>query len=132
MLPSATSASQPVAAAATLLALGLALTADGAFAAEHLDSATRHAVPIADLAEQELWSNLARYGRYFVTVMLGTGYVMLRPLQAMLKRPVTAVFAIAALVALVLGTRTALEYMLGLNELGYDTSTFRIATEYGI
>jgi hypothetical protein len=96
--------------------------------------------------------------RYFVTVMLGTGYVMLRPLQVrggphelssplqngtethrppphcgpctatssppplpgllqgMMKRPVTAVFGIVAIVALAYGTRVALEFMLGVNE----------------
>ncbi|GLC41180.1 Protein of unknown function (DUF751) [Pleodorina starrii] len=118
---------QPVAAAA-LLALGVAATAGAASAAELSD--VHHAQPLAELAEQDFWGNIVRYGRYFVTVMLGTGYVMLRPFQSMLKRPVTAVFAIAALVALVLGTRVALEFMLGINEYDYNPENFRIASQY--
>ncbi|KXZ46528.1 hypothetical protein GPECTOR_43g965 [Gonium pectorale] len=99
-----------------------------------MDLADSHAQPLAELAEQDFWSNIARYGRYFVTVMLGTGYVMLRPLQGMLKKPVTAVFAILALVGLVLGTRVALELMLGINEYDYNPENFRIVDsvrEYG-
>ncbi|GIL71787.1 hypothetical protein Vretimale_775 [Volvox reticuliferus] len=117
---------QPVAAAA-LLVLGLAATAGSASATELSDM---HAQPLAELAEQDFWGNIVRYGRYFITVMLGTGYVMLRPLQSMLKRPVSAVLAITALVALVLGTRVALEFMLGISEYDYNPDNFRIATQY--
>lgn len=57
--------------------------------------------PIADIASQEeFWSNMARYGRFFVSVMVGTGYVMLKPFAEALKRPVTAVFVLVGLVAL--------------------------------
>lgn len=146
MLPPAGAVAQP-AAAATLVLLGLALTADGALAATDggagaaaLDAAAaalgqqQHGgMPLAELGEQDFWGNIARYGRYFVTVMLGTGYVMVRPFQALLKKPVTAVLAIGALVALVFGVRVALEYMLGLEEYGYSPSgTYNQSTEYGI
>ncbi|PNW70595.1 hypothetical protein CHLRE_17g726450v5 [Chlamydomonas reinhardtii] len=122
---------QPVAAVA-LLMLGMAAGADPASATDlAMADAHSHAQPIAELAEQDLLSNLARYGRYFVTVMLGTGYVMLRPLQAMFKKPLTAVFGLVALGALLYGTRVALELMLGLdNSFSYDGDNFRIVTDY--
>ncbi len=118
---------QPLAIGALLVA-GIAASADPASAGDlsHLHGAQ----PIAELAEQDFWSNIARYGRYFVTVMLGTGYVMLRPLQSLFKNPVTAVLAIGAIVALVLGIRVALELMLGISEYEYNPETFRIASEY--
>ncbi|KAG2449709.1 hypothetical protein HYH02_005236 [Chlamydomonas schloesseri] len=125
---------QPVAAVAMLM-LGMAAGADPASATDlsAMADAHTHAQPLAELAEQDLLSNLARYGRYFVTVMLGTGYVMLRPLQAMFKKPVTAVFGLLALGALVYGTRVALELMLGLDNsynFSYDGDNFRIVTDY--
>lgn len=118
--------SQPCVAAA-LVVLAVAATADAASAMELSDM---HAQPLAELAEQDFWGNILRYGRYFITVMLGTGYVMVRPLQSMLNRPVTAVLAIGALVALVFGTRIALEFMLGISEYDYNPDNFRIATQY--
>ncbi|KAJ9520491.1 hypothetical protein QJQ45_000239 [Haematococcus lacustris] len=57
--------------------------------------------------------NVARYGRYFVTVMLGTGYVMLRPLTSALKNPVSAILAVGGLVGTVLFVKVTLELMLG-------------------
>ncbi|KAG2501345.1 hypothetical protein HYH03_001135 [Edaphochlamys debaryana] len=125
---------QPVTTAAILM-MGLAATAGAASAADiaevHAQALplAEHAQPMYDVAE-EFWGNLARYGRYFVTVMLGTGYVMLRPLQAMFKRPVTAIFGILALVGLVYGTRVALELMLGIETYAYDPDTFKIVTGY--
>ena len=66
-----------------LSVLGLVL------ALQFVEPALAHQGPIADLAEggPEFWSNVLRYGRYFVTVMLGTGYVMLRPITSEDKGP---------------------------------------------
>ncbi len=73
--------------------------------------------PVLQLAEgQEFWGNIARYGRYFVTVMLGTGYVMMRPFAAAFKNPVSAILAIAAVAGAVIGTKVTLEAMLGVTE----------------
>jgi hypothetical protein len=47
---------------------------------------------------QEFFSNVLRYGRYFVTVLLGTGYVMVKPIAGMFKNPFTAVLAIGLVV----------------------------------
>jgi hypothetical protein len=50
-------------------------------AGEHMQQA-QHSAPMLlyQLAEggPDFWSNVVRYGRYFVTVMLGTGYVMVQ------------------------------------------------------
>ena len=61
-----------------LSVLGLVL------ALQFVEPALAHQGPMADLSEggPEFWSNVLRYGRYFVTVMLGTGYVMLRPITS--------------------------------------------------
>jgi hypothetical protein len=73
--------------------------------------------PIMDLAEgEEFWGNVARYSRYFVTVMLGTGYVMVQPLLAAFKRPVTAVLAVVGIGGGFLALRFVLNAMLGVQE----------------
>lgn len=83
---------------------------------------------VADVAQnEEFWSNVARYGRYFVTVMLGTGYVMLKPLEGMLKRPLTAIAAISAVVALFIFVKFTLDAMLGISE-PFDYTASNIAS----
>lgn len=81
-----------------------------------------------DLAEnQEFWGNVVRYGRYFVTVMLGTGYVMVRPIAGMFKNPVTGLLAIALVGGAVYGTKITLDAMLGLGGVAaieYSSSNF--------
>jgi hypothetical protein len=93
--------------------------AEAAYAAGDLlanSSPEGHAQHLYQVAEggQEFWSNVARYGRYFVTVMLGTGYVMLRPLAGAFKNPVSAILAIAAIVGGGYFVKFTLEAMLGL------------------
>ncbi len=75
-----------VAVAVPLVVLGcFALTAEPA-AAEASSSAIQ---PRFELAEEaDFFSNVARYGRFFVTVMLGTVSVMTRPFANMFKNPV--------------------------------------------
>ncbi|GAX83604.1 hypothetical protein CEUSTIGMA_g11029.t1 [Chlamydomonas eustigma] len=75
---------------------------------------------------QEFWGNVLRYGRYFVTVMLGTGYVMLRPIAGMFKKsPLNALLAVGLIVGAVLGTKITLDAMLGLSEqVGYASNGF--------
>jgi len=81
----------------------------------------QHHGPLFDLAEDEdFLANVVRYGRYFVTVMLGTGYVMVKPLLNAFKRPVSAVLAIVAIVGLTLGIKVTLEAMLGVTEYAYQ------------
>jgi hypothetical protein len=112
------------AGAAAALALGAGLLAllppGAAHAAAHggdAAAAAAHANAAFDLAEnQEFWGNVARYGRYFVTVMLGTGYVMVRPLIGLFKNPVTGVLAVFATAAFVYGVKVTLDAMLGLSQ----------------
>lgn len=125
-LPSSSGSSTTYTAAACgALTLGAALLAllpaEAAHAAAH--GADVHAQlaalnpSVPDFAEgQEFWGNVVRYGRYFITVMLGTGYVMLRPLFGLFKNPVTGVLAVAAIAGAVYGTKLTLDAMLGLSE----------------
>eukprot|EP01026_Neomeris_dumetosa_P035330 TRINITY_DN2828_c0_g1_i6.p2 TRINITY_DN2828_c0_g1~~TRINITY_DN2828_c0_g1_i6.p2 ORF type:complete len:166 (-),score=22.46 TRINITY_DN2828_c0_g1_i6:88-585(-) len=70
-----------------------------------------------DLAqEQEFWSNVVRYIRFFFTVMLGTGVVILRPFQQLLKNPVTAVLLVTVVVLSVIGLKFTLSAMLGVDQ----------------
>jgi hypothetical protein len=81
----------------------------------------QHHGPLYDLAEDEdFLANVVRYGRYFVTVMLGTGYVMVKPLLNAFKRPVTTVLAIVAIVGITIGVKITLESMLGITEYAYQ------------
>lgn len=102
--------------AVALVALGLS-SSEPAAAADGLQQHSHSIQPVMDLAEgEEFWSNVARYSRYFVTVMLGTGYVMVQPLLAAFKRPVTAVLAIVGLGGGFLVLKFVLSAMLGVQE----------------
>jgi hypothetical protein len=100
-----------------VLALLVATLAEPAGAAS---AAAGDVVPhntLLDLAEgEEFWGNVAKYARYFVTVMLGTGYVMVQPLLSAFKRPVTAAAAIVAVVGGAVLVKFTLSAMLGLQE----------------
>jgi hypothetical protein len=112
-------AGQHVSLQSALLWAGCAalfLTVGHAQAADALHNHASHAVPLMDVAENEdFWGNVLRYARFFVTVMLGTVNVMLRPFGGLLKKPVTAVVAIASLVGGVVLLKMTLELMLGID-----------------
>ena len=76
------------------------------------------AMEVYRLAENEdFWSNMARYSRFFVSVMVGTAYIILKPFGQLLKRPVTAAVFIGGIVVLYFFLRMTLTAMLGLNEI---------------
>ncbi|KIZ07794.1 hypothetical protein MNEG_0152 [Monoraphidium neglectum] len=103
-----------VALGAALLAL---LPPDAAHAAATGGDVNAQVNASFDLGEgEEFWGNVARYGRYFVTVMLGTGYVMVRPLVGLFKNPVSGVLAVVALGAFGYGMKVTLDAMLGLSQ----------------
>ena len=112
-------------AAALAAALAAAGPAAAAAAAAHAAAAPGGAAaaaagpglaPSFDLAEgEEFWGNVARYGRYFVTVMLGTGYVMVRPIAGLFKNPLTGALAVAGLAGGAYGLKVTLDAMLGLS-----------------
>lgn len=70
-----------------------------------------------DVAENEdFWGNVGSYGRYFVSVMAGTAYVMTKPFTDALKRPKTAVFVVIGTAALLCFVASAVKLMLGVDE----------------
>eukprot|EP00238_Polyblepharides_amylifera_P001654 CAMPEP_0196573990 /NCGR_PEP_ID=MMETSP1081-20130531/3795_1 /TAXON_ID=36882 /ORGANISM="Pyramimonas amylifera, Strain CCMP720" /LENGTH=208 /DNA_ID=CAMNT_0041891873 /DNA_START=277 /DNA_END=903 /DNA_ORIENTATION=+ len=75
------------------------------------------------LAEgEDFWSNMGRYMKYGVTVVFGTGYVLVKPLFQYLKNPKTAIPLILVVIGVVLIIRWTLQTMLGLNDpetMGY-------------
>eukprot|EP01025_Chloroclados_australasicus_P043995 TRINITY_DN4732_c1_g1_i1.p2 TRINITY_DN4732_c1_g1~~TRINITY_DN4732_c1_g1_i1.p2 ORF type:complete len:209 (-),score=9.19 TRINITY_DN4732_c1_g1_i1:240-866(-) len=100
-----------MAAGVITIGLGLAMPV---FASETSQHGVRQ---IYDLAqEQEFWSNVVRYIRFFITVMLGTGTVMLKPIQGILKNPVSAVIFISVVVLAGIGLKFTLNAMLGMDE----------------
>ncbi len=116
--PGAVASSTPMVVAA--LAVGLA--AWGLAATDPSLAASSAPTEQFQLAEggQEFWGNIARYARYFVTVMLGTGYVMLRPIVGAFKNPLSAVFTIAAVAGTVFFVKFTLEAMLGVAPESFD------------
>jgi Protein of unknown function (DUF751) len=76
------------------------------------------AAPLLDQAQDTpIWENLLRYTQYFFSIMLGTGYVILRPFAALLKNPLTAVLLIGFTVGLVVFVKTTVAAMLGVDDL---------------
>lgn len=75
--------------------------------------------------DSDFWVNVSRYGRYFVTVLLGTAYISVKPILEALKRPKTAFLVVAAVAALYLFVSTTVQAMLGVtNPLEYQPSGF--------
>jgi len=98
--------------------LALGLFSSSALSSPAQASEAHSLTALYDVSEsQEFWGNVLRYGRYFVTVMLGTGYVMLRPIAGMFqKSPLSALLAVGLIVGAVLGTKLTLDAMLGLSD----------------
>ena len=117
----------------TLLAAGLFFaSADSCFAsvASAADSSTHESVnTVYTLAENEdFWANVLRYISYFFSVLLGTAYVAFKPVVALLKRPTTAIFVIAAAAGLYYFVSTTVKAMIGVDEFAYEPSS--IVTPY--
>jgi hypothetical protein len=114
----ALAAAGPAEAAATVAAADPAHAASAAHAAAAAASAS--ASPLYALSEgEDFFANVARYGRYFVTVMLGTGYMMAKPVVGLFKKgPVTAVLALGGGAAALYGVKFTLDAMLGLSDAG--------------
>lgn len=73
---------------------------------------------MGDIAsEAPIWENILRYIQYFFSIMLGTGYVMLKPVGRLLKNPVSAVFVIAGIVGTFFFVKTTVNAMLGVEDL---------------
>lgn len=88
--------------------------------------------PVADIADEvPFWANVLRYVQYFFSIMLGTGYVMLKPFAQLLRNPVTGVLVIAAAVGLVIGVKITVTAMLGVDDL-FDYQASSIVTAQGM
>ncbi|MEO0758921.1 MAG: DUF751 family protein [Cyanobacteria bacterium J06648_16] len=64
---------------------------------------------------QEFFQNVSRYPRYFITFTLGVFYSAIQPLLPLLKKPITAVALISAVVAGFVFLSLTLRAMLGLS-----------------
>lgn len=74
------------------------------------------AADLNQLAENEdFWSNVGRYGSYFFSVLLGTAYTAIKPIGGLLRRPVSAVLTISAIIGLYIFVSTTVTAMLGVN-----------------
>lgn len=107
---------------ATLFLFNLAWPAASQAAVQHLHQPETFQLATGD---SDFWVNVSRYGRYFITVLLGTAYVAVKPVLQLLKRPKTAVAVVLGLVALYLFVSTTVQAMLGVsNPLEYQPSGF--------
>lgn len=78
-----------------------------------------------DLAEgDEFWSNVVRYMRFFVTVMLGTANVMIRPFVGLFKNPITGILGSVGAVGAFFFVKFTIEAMLGIQEPGGAAGPF--------
>ncbi|MEW5299967.1 MAG: hypothetical protein WDW38_002797 [Sanguina aurantia] len=98
-----------------LVLLSFALLAEPAVAHEMHHHAG--AMPQFELADETSFlENVGRYGKYFVTVMLGTVYTILKPFAGLFQKPVTAVLAIGGVVGGGILLKIVLQAMLGVTE----------------
>ena len=92
-----------------------------------------HAQPVLGaLAENEdFWGNVLRYISYFFSVLLGTAYIVVKPLLELLKRPGTAVLVVAGLGALAFFVSFTVQSMLGMNDAAEGFTASSIVTPMG-
>lgn len=64
---------------------------------------------------QEFFNNVGRYPRYLISFSLGILFNALEPLRPLLKRPVTAVALVGAVIATFMFLVFTLQGMLGLS-----------------
>jgi hypothetical protein len=100
---------------------GLALLApeSAAAAADAVSSSASsyHPTEIAQVAENdEFWSNVLRYIRYFFTVTSGGLYALASPFLNLFKKPTTAVLAVCVAIGAVFVLQFTLNAMLGISE----------------
>eukprot|EP00210_Caulerpa_lentillifera_P004632 g4418.t1 len=113
----------PLLISASLFAVHQLMFSGDASAAESLNIDDHCYVPqeVYRVAENEdFWANMARYGRFFFSVIVGTAYTTLKPLTQLLKKPVTATVIIGAAILLYLFVSNTLKGMLGLSDFDYS------------
>jgi len=65
--------------------------------------------------QEDFWNNVLRYGSYFFSVLLGTAYTAVKPIGGLLKKPVSAVLTITAIIGLYIFVSSTVSAMLGVN-----------------
>lgn len=113
----------PLLIGASLLAVHQLVFSGDASAKEALGMDGHDYVPheVFRVAENEdFWANMARYGRFFFSVIVGTVYTALKPLSQLLKRPVTAAVIIGVAVLIYFFVSSTLQGMLGLSDFDYS------------
>lgn len=58
---------------------------------------------------------MLRYGSYFFSVLLGTAYTAVKPIGGLLKKPISAVLTITAIIGLYIFVSSTVNAMLGVN-----------------
>ena len=66
--------------------------------------------------QEDFWSNILRYVSYFFSVLLGTAYTAVRPIGGFLRKPVSAVITVAAVIGLYIFVSSTVNAMLGVNQ----------------
>lgn len=64
---------------------------------------------------QDFFNNVSRYPRYFISFTLGILFNAIEPLLPLLKRPVTAIALVGAVIAAFVFLTFTLQAMLGLS-----------------
>ena len=101
-----------MAAACAEPALAAALPGE---AAAQVGGARGHEVALLASQDPSFAENMVRYTRYMVTLLAGTGYVILKPLGRFLKTPATAIPFVLGTVLTIYLVKFTLEAMLGLS-----------------
>ena len=99
---------------------GLAAALPGEAAAQ-VGGARGHEVALLASQDPSFAENMVRYTRYMVTLLAGTGYVILKPLGRFLKTPATAIPFVLGTVLTIYLVKFTLEAMLGLSREGIET-----------
>merc|ERR1712187_995391 len=63
--------------------------------------------------QKEFWSNMTSYAKYFVTVMLGTTYVMVNRFSGQFKKPSSSLLFVIGLLVTLYFLVVTIETMLG-------------------
>ena len=66
--------------------------------------------------QEDFWSNILRYVSYFFSVLLGTAYTAVKPIGGFLKKPVSAVITVVAVIGLYIFVSSTVNAMLGVNQ----------------
>lgn len=79
-----------------------------------------HIISPTHYKDEDFWANVARYISYFFSVMLGSVYVLLKPVADAFRSPGSAIGAVVGVTAALFAVYTVVNAMLGLSPYEYD------------